>query len=216
MPYPSWVRHRLETGNSRPREVVRSARLRYLPSRARFLKGSRYGIWCALMDGAAPKRGRPSLYSEAIADEIVEWIEEGKTLSSYCRQEGKPKRRTIDDWRNRDAAFSARVARARDDGFTELAEQCLAIADTPCPGEIITEEQEGPDGTTTKRKVVREDMLGHRKLQVETRLKLLACWDPKRYGNQPVKVDIAETAAAIQAFIVAARAQDEAEGSTDG
>ena len=26
-------------------------------------------------------------------------------------------------------------------------------------------------------------MLGHRKLQVETRLKLLAKWDPKRYGD---------------------------------
>jgi hypothetical protein len=29
-----------------------------------------------------------------------------------------------------------------------------------------------------------EDMLGHRKLQIETRLKLLAVWDPKRYGNK--------------------------------
>jgi hypothetical protein len=28
-----------------------------------------------------------------------------------------------------------------------------------------------------------EDMLGHRKLQVETRLKLLAKWDPRRYGD---------------------------------
>ena len=30
-------------------------------------------------------------------------------------------------------------------------------------------------------------MLGHRKLQIETRLKLLAKWDPKRYGD---KVDL--------------------------
>jgi hypothetical protein len=27
-------------------------------------------------------------------------------------------------------------------------------------------------------------MLGHRKLQIETRLKLLAKWDPKRYGDK--------------------------------
>ena len=32
--------------------------------------------------------------------------------------------------------------------------------------------------------VTEEDMLGHRKLQIETRLKLLAVWDPKRYGNK--------------------------------
>ena len=36
------------------------------------------------------------------------------------------------------------------------------------------------DGTET----VVEDMLGHRKLQIETRLKLLAKWDPKRYGKK--------------------------------
>jgi hypothetical protein len=27
-------------------------------------------------------------------------------------------------------------------------------------------------------------MLGHRKLQIETRLKLLACWNPKKYGTK--------------------------------
>ncbi|HXD37446.1 MAG TPA: hypothetical protein VN624_12375, partial [Rhodanobacter sp.] len=29
-----------------------------------------------------------------------------------------------------------------------------------------------------------EDMLGHRKLRIDTRLKLLAKWDPKRYGDK--------------------------------
>jgi hypothetical protein len=46
--------------------------------------------------------------------------------------------------------------------------------------------------------VTEDDMLGHRKLQIETRLKLLAVWDPKRYGNKvqlggdggaPIKVE---------------------------
>jgi hypothetical protein len=32
--------------------------------------------------------------------------------------------------------------------------------------------------------ISRRDMLGHRKLQIETRLKLLAKWDPKRYGER--------------------------------
>jgi hypothetical protein len=44
-----------------------------------------------------------------------------------------------------------------------------------------------------------EDMLGHRKLQIETRLKLLAKWNPKKYGDRvavagdaenPLKVDV--------------------------
>ena len=47
--------------------------------------------------------------------------------------------------------------------------------------------------------VTEEDMLGHRKLQIETRLKLLACWNPSKYGNKvavggdpgnPLKVEV--------------------------
>jgi len=46
--------------------------------------------------------------------------------------------------------------------------------------------------------VKKVEMLGHRKLQIETRLKLLAKWDPKRYGDlQKVEhsgsVDVAAT-----------------------
>jgi hypothetical protein len=44
---------------------------------------------------------------------------------------------------------------------------------------------------------VREDMLGHRKLQIETRLKLLAKWSPKRYGDK-LGIGGADGLAAIQ------------------
>jgi hypothetical protein len=39
--------------------------------------------------------------------------------------------------------------------------------------------EEGEDSVT----VTEEDMLGHRKLQIETRLKLLAKFNPKKYGE---------------------------------
>ena len=54
----------------------------------------------------------------------------------------------------------------------------MRIADTPVVGEETTEKA---NGDTETRK---GDMLGHRKLQIETRLKLLAKWDPKRYGER--------------------------------
>lgn len=112
-----------------------------------------------------------------IADALVEWISEGKTLRSFCRQNGMPSKSTIHRWRADDQDFAGRVARAKDEGFESLAEECLEIADTQEPGEIRTVT---PDGETVKT----EDMLGHRKLRVDTRLKLLACWDPRRYGNK--------------------------------
>ncbi|EFX61321.1 hypothetical protein DAPPUDRAFT_340134 [Daphnia pulex] len=60
-----------------------------------------------------------------------------------------------------------------------MFEDCLRIADTPAIGEIITDDGE-------KVTVKREDMLGHRKLQIETRLKMLAKFNPKRYGDKIV------------------------------
>jgi hypothetical protein len=74
--------------------------------------------------------------------------------------------------------FSADFARARARGFDAIAAQALQISDTPHEGvEYITKA----DGSTEEK---RGDMLGHRKLQIETRLKLLARWDPKRYGER--------------------------------
>ena len=91
-----------------------------------------------------------------------------------------PGRDTIDRWRNEDPAFGDLFARAREAGFDVIAEEALAIADAPKSGKIVTVDKDG-------KKVVTEDMLGHRKLQVETRLKLLAKWSPKKYGD---KIDV--------------------------
>lgn len=94
-----------------------------------------------------------------------------------------PAWRTVYDWRDADPEFAARIARARDSGFDAIAEEALEIADTPQEGIRVESDASG-------FKTVREDMLGHRKLRVETRLKLLAKWSPKRYGE---RVDVAHS-----------------------
>lgn len=128
---------------------------------------------------AKPKRprGGQTIRTPAIEDEVIAWIESGQTLRAFCRQPGKPSRRAIDDWRSLDTAFAARFARAREIGFDVIAEEALAIADTPQAGKVVTVDKDG-------KKTVTEDMLGHRKLQFEARLKLLSKWDPKRYGDR--------------------------------
>lgn len=111
-----------------------------------------------------------------LLDEICRRIADGETLRSICRDEHMPSWRAVYDWINDDAEFSSRIARARELGFDAIAEEALAIADTPREGE---EREESDNGV----KVKKGDMLGHRKLQVETRLKLLAKWSPKKYGD---------------------------------
>lgn len=110
--------------------------------------------------------------------EIHAWIESGKTLRAYCRQDGKPSYGTVYDWLEEDAAQNSRFARARNVGEDQIAQECLEIADNTQVGEIVTEK---PDGTV-ERKLA--DMIEHRKLRIETRLKLLAKWNPKKYGER--------------------------------
>jgi hypothetical protein len=90
-----------------------------------------------------------------------------------------PNASTVWDWMQIDDDLSQAVARARLIGHDRIAADALRIANTPVEGTITTVTDEG----TTVRT---EDALGHRKLQIETRLKLLACWDPKRYGPRQI------------------------------
>jgi hypothetical protein len=85
-------------------------------------------------------------------------------------------------WGKQRPAFAESIARAREEGFDVIAAECLSIANTPIEGVETTIDDKG---VSEKR----GDMLGHRKLQIETRLKLLAKWDPKRYGE---KLDVTQ------------------------
>jgi hypothetical protein len=147
--------------------------------------------------------GRPSKFTAKIGREICDRLSEGEPLARICRDPHMPAVRTVGDWREVHPAFSADFARARDDGFDAIAADCLLIADTPELGvETLTK------GTGKKKaKELREaDMLGHRKLKIETRLKLLARWDPRRYGERRQEeggINAADAAAQIREILKA-------------
>ncbi len=121
--------------------------------------------------------GRPSKFTVAVADEIIERLSNGVPLAVMCREDHLPHRSTVTGWCLTIPEFGERCRMAREIGFEHLAAECLEIADTPLEG-IRTPT--GKDGV----EIIREDMLAHRRLQIDTRLKLLAKWDPKRYGDR--------------------------------
>lgn len=131
----------------------------------------------------ARKRGRASTFTPAVARAIIEKLSRGVPMAEICRAPNMPAVRTVSEWQAKRDDFAASIARARLDGFDRIAADCLRIADTQAQGEV---RKKGPNGL----EVTSADMLGHRKLQIETRLKLLAKWDPKRYGE---KIDIEHT-----------------------
>jgi len=153
----------------------------------------------ALSEPPKKKIGRPSKYTPEIAKKMCEMLADGIPLREICRQDGFPEWRTVYDWMYRDDALgeagvglSAAFARAREVGYEAIAEECLKIADNPQWGQkqVMTDQ-----GTSTTV----EDMLGHRKLQIETRLKLLAKWNPKKYGDRVQVAGDAENPLKVEA-----------------
>lgn len=121
---------------------------------------------------------RPTIYDwPTIIDEVCAWLASGQTIRAYCRQQGKPTDVALYQHVALSEELGLRIARARSLGADRIAEEALAIADTPQVGETVTVDKDG-------EKVTREDMLGHRKLQVDTRMRLLAKWNSGRYGDK--------------------------------
>ena len=103
-----------------------------------------------------------------------------------------PDESTVRQWEVDRQDFAPQSQRAREIGYDSLADQCLQIADTPVIGEERTTKA---DGSIEVRQV---EMLGHRRLQIDTRMRLLGKWAPKKYGDkQQVEhsgsVDVATT-----------------------
>jgi len=117
--------------------------------------------------------GRQSTYSEKVADEIIRRISEGETLRSICRDEKMPAWRTVYAWRAENEEFSARFARARDIGHDAIAEESMELLDLP-PERCATEFGDKVD----------PGYVQWQKNRAEQRLKLLAKWNPSRYGDK--------------------------------
>lgn len=98
---------------------------------------------------------------------ILDGLSAGTPLTVICRKIGCDDF-TVREWAKADPDLSSAIARARETGFDVIAEHALSLID---------EEPARVEGRIDP---------GHvqwRRAQVDTRLKLLAKWDPKRYGD---------------------------------
>lgn len=104
--------------------------------------------------------GRPSKRTPEVIARIIEGLSKGTPLTVICSADDMPTDRAVREWAENDPALSSDIARAREAGFDAIALHALEIADD------------------------RSGEAQRDRLRVETRLKLLAKWDPKRYGDK--------------------------------
>lgn len=128
-----------------------------------------------------PKRGRPTICTVAVMDEIIHRIGTGEPLRQICRDDHMPSFGAVYDWLETDKDFSSRFARARERGEEAIAQECLDIADNATNDWMVSH---GQDSTGWK---LNGEHVQRSKIRIDTRLKLLAKWNPKKWGE---KVDL--------------------------
>ena len=121
----------------------------------------------------------PVTRSPEVETRIIEGLCDGVPLRELCRQEGMPSWRAVYDWIAADADFASRIAHARDLGYDAIAEDILDIADDGTNDYVQRKRQDGSTDTALDTEHVQRS-----KLRIETRLKLLAKWNPKKYGEK--------------------------------
>jgi len=122
--------------------------------------------------------GRPSAYTPELADTVCNELTDGVPLAEICRREEMPSRQTIYNWMKADENLSLRIARAREDGEERIAVNLMKVAN-------------GDEGFS-KQDVQRD------KLIIDTSLKLLAKWNPKKYGDKTTIAGDPDAPLAIQ------------------
>lgn len=124
--------------------------------------------------------GRPSKFTQAIADKICDAIADGRSLRSICEDEGMPSKTAVMRWLGDEdnQAFRDQYARAREAQADKYAEEIIEIADTPVIGEKTTTKPNGDVETVTG------DTVDRARLRVDARKWLAARLAPKKYGDK--------------------------------
>lgn len=112
--------------------------------------------------------GRPTSFTQEVADLICDKIAEGESLRKICDSEEMPNKATVFRWLAANEEFSDQYARARESQADTLFDEVLAIADQY-------------DSATDKIDV---DHINRARLRIDARKWMAGKLRPKKYGEK--------------------------------
>jgi len=139
------------------------------------------------------KVGRPSLYTQELADEICALLAEGKSIRTICGLETEknhrfPCKSTIFNWLRTNKEFLAQYTRAKEESADALVDEMLDIADDGS-NDLMTITK-----GNTEYEVENKEVTNRSRLRVDTRKWIAARLKPKRFGD---KVDVTSDGKAL-------------------
>jgi hypothetical protein len=116
--------------------------------------------------------GRPTLYTPELVEEVCDRLSKGEPLTVICQDQHMPCDDTVRNWAASSDELSRAIARARATGFDAIAWRSRQTI----RGKMQDEGGESTGDVQRDKAIVDHD------------LKLLAKWDPKRYGDRVAHV----------------------------
>ena len=165
-----------------------------MPSIAQILEEAASKGKPELLPAKEKKMGRPSSFTQHIADIICVRISEGESLKSITLDEEMPDRATVYRWLAADPAFCDMYTRAREDQADTLADEILAIADEQPEiipvvdkrtGELIEHKLDGA-------------FLQWQRNRIDTRKWIAMKLKPRKYGDRQILAGDSEAPLEVQ------------------
>lgn len=119
--------------------------------------------------------GRPSDYSQELADRICEQLAQGISLRSVCLMEGMPSIATVFSWMRKHDEFLNQYARAKEESTDAKAEMLEELGDEAIK---LSQEIKGPGSTAVVQAY---------RLKADNIKWTMSKLKPKKYGD---KVDL--------------------------
>jgi len=147
------------------------------------------------------KPGRPTVYTQELADAICRELANGISLRSVLRGEGMPDGATFFKWMREIDGFSKQYEAAKEESADALIEDMLEIADEALP------ESKSGDAKRAGAKVAAQ------RLRVDTRKWAASKLKPKKYGD---KLDLTSDGKQLKGNTIVFKGFDEKSGTESG
>lgn len=123
-------------------------------------------------------KGRPSIFTQELADRICEEISMGYSMRTVCKADDMPAPASVYKWLRENKAFSEQYARACEERSEAMIEDILDIADDGSNDwmEVNAENNQGWR--------INGEALQRSRLRVDTRKWYASKMKPKKYGDK--------------------------------
>lgn len=123
--------------------------------------------------------GRPSSYTQDIADRICAELALGNSIRTVCKPDDMPSVATIFNWFRTQPQFLEQYTRAKQESADAMAEDILDIADDGTNDWMIAHRKDDSEAWQLNGEHIQRS-----RLRIDTRKFLMAKMKPKVYGEK--------------------------------